>query len=50
MKNLYFAFIDFQKAFDQVPRDVYCGFWEQIAEEWLDKTVQSMYRNAQSHE
>ena len=48
-KNLDFAFVDFQKAFDRVPRDVVWWALRKIAiEEWLVKIVQLMYRNTQS--
>ena len=49
-KNLYFAFVDFEKAFDRVSRDFVLGALRKVdAEEWLVKIVQSMYRNGQSH-
>ena len=35
-KNLYFAFVDLEKAFDQVPRDVVL---------WMFKIIQSLNRN-----
>ena len=48
-KNLYFAFIDLEKAFDRVPRDIVWWALRKLgASEWLVKVVQTMYRNAQS--
>ena len=48
-KNLHFAFIDWERAFDRVPRDVVWWALRKLGvEEWLVKTVQSVYRNAES--
>ena len=48
-RNFYFAFIDLEKVFDQVPT---AAFWRACRklgiEEWLVKIVKLMYRNAQS--
>jgi len=43
-KNLYFAFIDLEKAFDRVPREVVSWAMRQPGvEEWLVQVVMSMY-------
>jgi len=43
-KDLYFAFIDLEKAFDRVPRDVLQWALRKAGvEEWLIKTVMGMY-------
>ena len=48
-KNLYFAFVDLEKAFDRVPRDVVWWAMRKLGvEEWLIKVVQSLYTNARS--
>ena len=48
-KNLYFTFVDLEKAFDRVRRDVVWRTLRKLGvEEWLVKVVQSMYRNAQN--
>ena len=48
-KRLYMAFVDLEKAFDQVPRKV---IWRALrklgVEEWIVRLVQRMYTNAQS--
>lgn len=48
-KNVYFAFVYFEKAFDLEPRDV---VWLPLrklgSEKWLVKIAEPMYRNAQS--
>ena len=50
-KNLYFAFVDLEKAFDTDPRDTVWWVLRRLgASEWLMKIVQTMYRNAQSRE
>lgn len=48
-KKLYFAFVDLEKAFDRVPREVIWWSMRKLGvEEWLIKVVQSMYCNARS--
>ena len=48
-KNLHFAFIDLERAFDRVPRDVVWWALRKLGvEECLVKNVQSVYRNAES--
>ncbi|MCP4491815.1 MAG: hypothetical protein GY820_31590, partial [Gammaproteobacteria bacterium] len=45
----YFAFVDLEKAFDRVPRDVVWLAMRKLGvEEWLLKVVQSMYQNVRS--
>ena len=48
-KNLCFAFVYFEKAFDWVPRDV--AWWtlrKLVVEEWLVRNLQSIYENVGS--
>ena len=45
-RNLYFAFVDLEKAFDRVPRNVL--WWEVGIQEWIVCVVQIMYQNARS--
>ena len=48
-KSLYVAFIDLEKAFDHVPRDVI--WWAMCKlgiDEWLVGLVQSMYKDVRS--
>ena len=48
-KNLYFAFVDLEKAFDRVPRKVLWWAMRKLGiDEWIIRTVQAMYCNAQS--
>ena len=48
-KNLYFAFVDLEKAFDQVPRQVIWWAMRKLGvQEWLIRWVQSLYRGARS--
>ncbi|XP_057312797.1 uncharacterized protein LOC130654265 [Hydractinia symbiolongicarpus] len=48
-KNLYFAFVDLEKAFDRVPRKVIWWAMRKLGvDEWLVTMVQSMYSNARS--
>ena len=48
-KNLYFKFVNLEKAFDRVQRDVVLQDLRKAGvEEWLVKTAQSMNRNAQN--
>ena len=47
-RPLFFAFVDLEKAFDRVPRDVLeWSLRELIVDDWLIK-VMSMYKNARS--
>ena len=49
-KRLYMAFVDLEKAFDQVPRKVIWWALRKFGvEEWIVRLVQGMYANAQSH-
>ena len=48
-KPLYMAFVDLEKAFDRVPRDVI--WWAMCKlgiDEWLVRLVQSMYKDVRS--
>ena len=48
-KDLYFAFVDLEKAFDRVPRKVlWCAIRRVGVDEWLIRTIQAMYTNAKS--
>ena len=48
-KRLFFAFVDLEKAFVRVPRDVIWWALRSLGvDEWLVKLVQSMYANARS--
>ena len=48
-KNLYFAFVDLEKAFDWVPRQVIWWAMRKLGvQEWLIRWVQSLYRGARS--
>ena len=48
-KPLYFAFVDLEKAFDRVPRDVIWWALRSLGvEEWAVRAIQSMYSNARS--
>ncbi len=48
-KNLYFAFVDLEKAFDRVPRDVLWWSMRKLGvDEWVVRLVQSMYSNSRS--
>ena len=48
-KPLYIAFVDLEKAFDRVPRDVLWWALRSLGvEEWAVRVVQSMYSNARS--
>ena len=43
-KNLYFAFVDLEKAFDRVPRKVLWWAMRKLGvDEWIIHTVQAMY-------
>ena len=48
-KPLYMAFVDLEKAFDRVPRDVIWWSMRKLGiEEWLVRLVQSMYKDVRS--
>ena len=49
-KRLYMAFVDLEKAFDQVPRKVIWWALRKLGvEEWIVRLVQGMYANVRSH-
>ena len=48
-KDLYFAFVKLEKAFDRVPRKVLWWALRKVGvDEWLIRTIQTMYTNAKS--
>ena len=48
-KKLYFAFVDLEKAFDRVPREVVWWAMRKLGvDEWIVALVQAMYTNAKS--
>ena len=48
-KDLYFLFVDLEKAFDRVPRSViWWALRKMSVPEWLVRTVQAMYKEAKS--
>ena len=48
-KPLYMAFVDLEKAFDRVPRDVIWWAMRKLGiDEWLVRLVQSMYKDVRS--
>ena len=48
-KDLFYAFLDLEKAFDRVPRDVVRWALRQLGvEEWLVQTVMVMYEKART--
>ena len=48
-KPLYFAFVDLEKAFDRVPREVLWWALRSVGvEEWAVRVIQGMYSNARS--
>ena len=48
-KDLFYAFVDLEKAIDRVPRDVVRWALRQLGvEEWLVQTVMVMYEKART--
>ena len=48
-RNLFFAFVDFEKAFDRVPGKVLWWALRKVgAPEWIVRVIQGMYQNARS--
>ena len=48
-KDLFFTFVDLDKAFDRVPREVVRWALRQLGvEEWLVQTVMTMYERART--
>jgi len=48
-KKLYFGFVDLEKAFDRVPREVIRWAMRKLkVEEWLVSAVMSMYTGAKT--
>ena len=48
-KKLYFGFVDLEKAFDRVPREVISWAMRKLGvEEWLVSAVMSMYTSAKT--
>ena len=45
-KNLYFVFVNWEKALDRVPSDVVWWAMRKRGAEWMVESVQSMYSNA----
>ena len=47
--TLFFVFVDLEKAFDRVPREVLWWAMRKVGvEEWIVRLVQAMYNNAHS--
>ena len=46
-KELFYAFVDLEKAFDRVPRDV-VRLRQMGVEEWLVQTVMVMYEKVRT--
>ena len=50
-KDLFFAFMDLEKAFDRVPREIVRWALRQLGvEEWLVQKVMTMYERARTVE
>ena len=48
-KDIFFAFVDLEKAFDRIPRKVLWWAMRTLRiSEWIVKTVQAMYNSAKS--
>ena len=48
-KTLYFAFVDLEKTFDRVPREILWWALRTVGvEEWVVRVIQAMYMNARS--
>ena len=48
-RNLFFAFVDLEKAFDRVPRKVLWWTLRKVGiPEWIARVIQVMYQNARS--
>ena len=48
-KNIYFVFVDLEKAFDHVPRRILQWAMQKLrVDEWIIQIVKSMYDNAHS--
>jgi len=50
-KKLYFVFVELEKPFDRVPREVSTCIWalrKARVDEWLVKAVMAMYEGAQT--
>ena len=46
-KKLHYAFVDLEKAFDRVPREVVrWALWKLGVDEWLIRTVMALYIEA----
>ena len=48
-KDLYFPFVDLEKEFDRVPRQVVTSALRKVGlEEWIIRVVKALYENAKS--
>ena len=48
-KDLYFTFVDLEKAFDRVPRKVVEWALRKVGlDEWIIQLIMAMYKNARS--